>query len=494
MSKNKLIFALAYAYLTVPFMIFLFGWLRLIYALPLAIALGYAYWLMVKHAPEVDLRAFYAKSPMRFFIAIAIILLWVAYSGAGGFFYQNPDFMGRNGMFDALVNRPWPSADLYPANFDFPVGLVYYFLTWLPAVLVSRAFGWAAGTITLGIWLALGIWLTYVIIANKFAKKSALWILLVFVFFSGLDSVGIWLTGRSLHDPFFAGFCPIRRYPHIEWWNSFQLSSNTTQLFWVFNQAVPAWLATVMVMEQRRNRSLGMILALLPLAALIPVFGLFVIAVYKIFENAKGMKKREFWRDLISFENVLCLFIVTVAILFVDSNVRGNEGFNWTAFRGWHEEGRWLLGLGLEALVWFAICFRHQRKNPLFYLCIASLFVLTRIRIGNEPDFAMRSTIPIMFILMIFVIQSVNEFWKKRQFIAISLAGIIFVLGAITPFMEIGRSVSGTARAYRYGWSPETWDSHNIFEGFKYENYAGKLDTFFWQNLARPTIDGGAER
>ena len=61
----------------------------------------------------------------------------------------------------------------------------------------------------------------------------------IMIFFSGLDIIGCFIQEWN-----FQSFASIL---HLEWWlEGFQFSSNTTCLFWVYNQAVPAWIATLL--------------------------------------------------------------------------------------------------------------------------------------------------------------------------------------------------------------------------------------------------------
>ena len=63
-----------------------------------------------------------------------------------------------------------------------------------------------------------------------------------------MDIVGLLLTGNP--SVIETRLC---EKIHIEWWARFyQFSSFTTQLFWVFNQAVPAWIATLLVLSTKR--------------------------------------------------------------------------------------------------------------------------------------------------------------------------------------------------------------------------------------------------
>lgn len=69
------------------------------------------------------------------------------------------------------------------------------------------------------------------------------------IFFSGMDILGALYSSRL---PDLLAYDAM----HLEWWtNDFQFSSLTTCLFWVFNQTVGAWLATVCFLQEKDCRN-----------------------------------------------------------------------------------------------------------------------------------------------------------------------------------------------------------------------------------------------
>ena len=108
----------------------------------------------------------------------------------------------------------------------------------------------------------------------------------------------------------------------------------TTQLFWVFNQAIPAWVCTMMDFIQRNNRSLVFILACCMLQGTFPFIGLGLLVLFWLFsrryEIGKGIKGKEkrvihiqMWiKDTFSMQNVVGGGIVGIcSFLYFKGNV-----------------------------------------------------------------------------------------------------------------------------------------------------------------------------
>ena len=73
---------------------------------------------------------------------------------------------------------------------------------------------------------------------------------------------------------------------HIEPWNIYyQFSSQTTQLFWVFNQAIPVWVGTLLFLQTDHIKFDVFIGALLILFSPLPIFGCFALILFKILFN-----------------------------------------------------------------------------------------------------------------------------------------------------------------------------------------------------------------
>jgi hypothetical protein len=240
-SKKDFLPFLIYLYLFLPFVLFIIGWTKLFVSIPVLIVLAVCFCNMVRAFPKIWLPEISKDNLIK--TALFVIFVWVYFSGIGRFVFQNSDHSSRNGLFQTLVTEEWPVIYFSPEHYKEPVALVYYFGFWLPAAIIGKIFGLTAGYFAQFFWASLGIFLFYYLIIAKYIKKIVFWPLLVLFFFSGLDILGMYLLGKKFSD--------ISSTAHIEWWASypvFQFSSMTTQLFWVFNQAVPAWLATLVLL------------------------------------------------------------------------------------------------------------------------------------------------------------------------------------------------------------------------------------------------------
>ena len=132
--------------------------------------------------------------------------------------------------------------------------MVYYFAFWLPAAVVGKCCGIWLGNVALFVWSVLGVWISLSLFVRLAERRAVIVSLLLFVSFSGMDVAGFVLT--RFFELINVGLSPSLG-THIEWWfdlvaiPSLQYSSHTTQLFWVFNQAVPAWIVTLLLLDKK---------------------------------------------------------------------------------------------------------------------------------------------------------------------------------------------------------------------------------------------------
>ncbi len=124
---------ITYLYLTIPFIIFCMGWLRLSVAIPVVAVIVWALWQIFKQ------EQFEQSSPVPvhwLLITALIIGLWVFLSGVGGYAFQNWDHHWRNAVFRDLVTNGWPVTYSSPERGPITM-LVYYVGYWLPAALAG---------------------------------------------------------------------------------------------------------------------------------------------------------------------------------------------------------------------------------------------------------------------------------------------------------------------------------------------------------------------
>ncbi len=446
----------SYLYLLVPFLIFCLGYLKA--AISLVITVLFL-WLIIKNwARSAAERQSIQLSRRNLVITVIIVMVWVWLSGIGGFAFQNIDFHTRNAVFRDLVNFDWPVRYYTnPVNPSIPYNLVYYIGFWLPAALVGKIAGWLAANIALYVWTVLGILLTLALLATKI-KLTPPKLVLILIFFSGMDALGAFIriiavpgTVNFLWPPVF----------HLEWWMpSFQYSSFTTQLFWVFNQALPAWVCMALLYVTGERKVILLIWSLCCFYAPIPALGMFPYVVLKVskeiinIENLKETPKIIKFTDFItrlykdtksvlSVENVLGGGVILgISLLYLFSNRQASQGsaFQMQPIR-WLMYGIFILFEGM--ILWWV--FKERYKGNLnWYLAGILLMGIPLIKIGNTNDFVMRASIPTLFMLFIWSAETLSLPGIKAKAALILLLSI----GAITPIYEINRSIYRTASYY----------------------------------------------
>ena len=222
------------AYLLLPLLLFLFGWLELWVAVPLALCVLYTLRPLVGSLPTDASR--FPISRLHLTVACLVGCLWTVFGGIGHFFFANTDWHIRDSVLHDLVVSPWPVGygvfDGAQSLLRAPLG--YY----LPAALVGKSLGLWMAHLAMGLWTAAGaaLFLTQVLSPTPSRTGVALAVAAIIVFFSGFD-----VLGQIISNPRFLYLWNITQ--HIEWWaGAYQYSSMTTQLFWVPNHALGGWL------------------------------------------------------------------------------------------------------------------------------------------------------------------------------------------------------------------------------------------------------------
>lgn len=443
-------------YLLIPFLIFCLGYLRTYISVSITIVY---LWLIIKIWKAAGYNnQFIQISRRNLIFTLLIVLVWVALSGIGGFTFQNIDFHTRNAVFRDLINFPWP-VKYYtnPTDPSIPYNLIYYTGFWLPAALVGKIAGWLAANIALYIWTVLGIILTILLLGTKI-KLTPLYLILILIFFSGMDALGSLIriiavpgTNNFLWPPIF----------HLEWWMpSFQYSSFTTQLFWVFNQAIPTWLCMALLITTDDRKIILMVWSLCCFFAPLPALGMFPYVLLKIpkklldSENFHARSKIQnigvlfslLFKDLgalLTFENVLGGGIVLgISFFYFISNIQASQesAVQMPAIR-WLMYAIFILFEGM--ILWWVLKDRNK-ANLNWYLAGALLMVIPLITIGNTNDFCMRASIPTLFMLCVWSAETLSLPDTKSKAAVI----LLLCIGAITPIYEINRSVYRTASYY----------------------------------------------
>lgn len=192
MKKNNTILYISLIIILLPVIIFFLGYLKLYIGIPCTILSLICTYNLIKNEDikvEFDFKKNYIP-----IIILVIIFLWLFFSGIGSFSYQNYDHEVRNAILHDLIDYKWP------VTYDFTnlsnnyqnilqassARLVYYFTYWLPASVVGKIINYQASTIFLFIYSYIYLVVIYLLIKNN-TKLNPIYVLLIFIFFSGLD-------------------------------------------------------------------------------------------------------------------------------------------------------------------------------------------------------------------------------------------------------------------------------------------------------------------
>lgn len=344
---QKSILAVSYIYLALPVVLFFTGWCHWQFGIPLAAAVVCAVGLCLREhvrtdSPflDTDTAVYHAgyRQWGKILLILGFVLAWTWLSGVGGYAWQNTDHPIRNQIFQLLMEETWPVVK-EPDAAAGPRALIYYLGYWLPAAGIGKLCGPKAGWAAQYVWAVTGILLMYALLC-LYRKKLSVWPLLVIIWFSGPDAAGMLLRSPEK-------FRILDTLSLDEWFGYYQFSSMTTQLFWVFNQAVPAWVLCMLVFlgEKPKNlvfvSSLAVLTSTFPFAGLVPFVLYFMVirCVYKQTDVSKGGRQficgksritggRQFLtaeagiclRDSVSLQNLAGTAVAAASLLYLAGN------------------------------------------------------------------------------------------------------------------------------------------------------------------------------
>lgn len=464
LRKDKLFNGGTYIYLALPMILFSAGWLKWYFAVPVVLCILFACYVSIRHefssAEEVE-----GLTWGRLAVVLCIIAVWVYLSGVGGLSFQNPDHGARTAAYRALVEYDWPVVSR-----THDAALIYYIGFWLPSAVVGKLFGFMAGFRFQAVWATVGIFLFYYQIC-RWRKKFQIWPVFIMIFFSGLDYLGAWIMGSNpgLMDT-----------SHLELWAGIiQYSSMSTQLFWVFNQALPVWLATALILRQRDGKNSFFALSLIILTSTFPFVGLIPITLCVILQN--WHRERGTFRRLLSEvftpQNVIGVVVVgSVSVLYLTGNLAAGNQDTWHMF-GQLSTAVVRLGLFLfiEAGIYLILVWKKYRKDWLFYVIAIELFLCPLISVGGGIDFCMRVSIPPLVVLMMMCIETLSDSWKRKEYRIYYPLLICLCIGGVCGWHEIHRSIRNTINCDLTQQSPLAAEYDIEDELLTYNNFCGPV-------------------
>ena len=255
----------------------------------------------------------------------------------------------------------------------------------------------------------------------------------------------------------------------------------TTQLYNVFNQAIPAWIVTLLILNNL-TKSHIFIYSLLVLYAPLPFIGLFPFILQKSFRQeanwrlwlAKPTDKYQkkisqlffVLKENLSVQNVIVGgFVMIVSFIFMYSNTGVHEhGFIWEFYP---QTGKFILLYVIFCLNEFLILglciYTDTSDKALLGLTLIILLLIPLYKYGTWNDFSTRTSIPALIILFILMIKSIvikaPGLFYLPAILRKCFLVLILMVGSITPIHEIHRSVDAIIAAQGSLAPQDTWIS-----------------------------------
>lgn len=511
---KKIRFA-ACVYIALPLLVFFSGFLRWYYALLGIAALLFVFYRTVR-SDNVEPDRSYTVTLTRKRIALIFLftLIWTYLGGLNGFFYQSSDWNCRNAIFHDLIEFDWPV--IYESS---GAALVYYIGHWLPPALIGKAvlaisgsmdLAWLLGKLAFWVWSSVGLTVVILLILHYTraeSKKSCAAAVFLFVCFSGMDVVGALLKRNLL-----ALLSP--EVLHLEWWSTYQFSSITTCVYWVFNQTIIPWIITLcFLMEGDAGNYVFYGVACL-ICGPFPCVGLAILMIVKaVWRGVTQIRAHQGLRWLgriFSVENIIsliCMFPFVAAFLLANNAIGmidstgASEGIAlvqspFFSRDYWTKE--LIAFLMLDVGFYMAFLFLAHRKDPIFYAMAFTFVIAPYFHVGAGTDFCMRTSVPAILVLMLYV----NDFLQRnlsrqelrssiqartcslRQLCAAMLL-LCFLLGMATPAVEVFRGMYHVAEhrtVLLEDMSIGSFDNGTVYLNFNAEDPGS---TFFFRHFTK---------
>lgn len=476
-ERRRSLEILSVLYLLLPYVLFAATWLKPWVAAVVFVAVAWALRnVLLTTTQKLPRLSLPSRHPRVAWAAIAaILLLWVFFSGVGGFTAQTEDYHKHNAVFNDLSEKPWPVV------YENGQGLTYYIGYYLPTAAFAKFVGPEAADYFQFAWLAAGVALVFYWLC-RLAGRVRVWLAVLLVGFSGMDVVGYLL--------FYQAWPPLGSL-NLEWATSpaigiWQYSSNATLLYWTPQHVVAGWMITAMIIaefvEKKSKKNTFFLYSLIWLVS--PMVALW-LAPFLLAIVVASYKK---WRSFVGFENIVFPLVMAgiIGAYYVTTQYTQPFGPIWEFidFRSnvlrllfFH-----LLEYGFYAMLLFPYIRRESRQwQIVFGVALTLLLVMPFVKYGLYNDQLMRGSIPALFIVMVLVARLLSaEGYRIRKIIV----SICLIIGAVTPISEMSRHFD-TSQPKRDDWV--SIESGHLDAGARNlaDQYYGDRDSFFYKVLAR---------
>lgn len=426
--STKVFYRMALIYLTLPLLLFFIGYLRIYWAAFFTLAVGAACALSMRSferntdgsIPDIQERSIEIK-PSYIIVLLLLIPPLLYWAGVSEFGNCTEDHRVRYAILNDLVEYKWPvvydfatqqNPQVAAALGSGKAAFAYYFVFWMVPSLIGKLFGLMAARIALLIWSGLGLFLIATG-ASLLYKRASRLLFLLLILFAGFDVIPYAINRLTGHATTWE--C---------WTKHLFIHGNYYQLMNVFNQSIPGWLITILLMLNVNSRSIGLLGGLMFCYSPWATIGILPLCICKFIVANRTPKTtthstfaRNLLRNLFTVENLALPIISLVlfgSLYTANPNATGADGFIWKFYDSpWVFFRDYLLYAFFEFGLWFILVIRKNKKDPMLWTAFATLLVLPIYKISIANDFLMRGSMAPMFLISLYAVMYVNKNFEK---------------------------------------------------------------------------------
>ncbi len=439
-------------YLALPYLLFFPGWLNVPTATLMTGIFVYCTYHSLKNS-----NCSHSKTPLttRELFAFCLIIAWVNISGSGGYGYQSWDYVMHNSRLNDLINKPWP------VHYGKDLNLVYYIGYYLPSAAIGKVLGDTAATRSMFVWTLLGVTLALRWVSILSSWKLGAGLVTVFIFFGPMDAAGLlWLLCKELSWP--PAFTmqeiigALQNNPDsLDFWASSFLNffvgnflSNTFQLYWAPQHIIPGWLCLSLITHLFFSNNKNSIIFIFCLLNLWSPLVMLSMTIFVIAATLHGQPLKN--RDWLTLNNTGGAIILTGLFLFFYLGGSALINYSVWTLRTIDLSKNWDVLVAFYLFSWglYAVTLANHRKSYSekqkiwFASLIITMLFLPIYIYGEYSDLLCRGSAPVMFLLMIFLLQFIKKKWSTQQK-ASSIPLLIFmVFGCASAALQIHMSIT----------------------------------------------------
>jgi len=413
----RLLDGFSVGWLAIGIVVFLLGWCVWWCSMPLTIAIVGVMWLLWRRSGDGVVEISHGK----FWLALLIGVLMMAWCGVGGYVVQPNDHFGRNAIFTDTFRYAWPVFDEMEGHYQ-----CYYLAFWMVPALVGKLFhSLDVGFFAQLVWMCVGFHLLFLQICRFMGKARVSYLFFLYLF------SGIKLIGCLLYFPLFGEGSVVADTVNIIATGGsagvFHAGSVVQLLHDPFNQTVPLFLAMIFMLNNRHSSFIPFVYALLLLYAPFPFAGLAPIVFYLFIRSIAEQSSQRRMRFTFSFENFVALFIIIVVALYLTSNINGSHRGLRPTDNLLADVYDFVLYMAFDLGIYLWLGYKACTDKRLLWIAVTTVAIFGWFQIGLHNDFCFRTNMPLIFLLVLLVtkryyMQGVPS-WIKRAIIVCYIVG-----------------------------------------------------------------------